>query len=238
MNAYTSFSAQEAPAPETVVKKDIPSISQAIEKTAATKEKINPNNVVKYGTREEALLNSVELHPMTTGEEYVDKEVERILSLTTNSSMSNYEKVCSIYQYIHQNFFYQTSFIAPTTKYKSYYDRQMVGRTEGFLKTGHGTCTEYSACFMTLTRALGFESYCIGGAFSGSGRHTWAIIVINGEKYIFDPEIDSVVAKRMYGGTLHFNYFCLSEDDEFWAKYYPNNVEKDIKSFKEYKIAE
>ena len=174
---------------------------------------------------------------MVTNEEYVDNKVQEIFSELFTDEMSNYEKVSALYTYIHENYYYETSFIGPQTHYAKNYDRQMVGRCKGFFKTGHGTCTEYSACFMIMLRALGYNAYCVHGSFSTSGQHTWVVVYLAGEKYTFDPEVDSVVCKRMYGGQLRYLYFCLGEEDEFRAKYHPANEQGDINSFGNFIVA-
>lgn len=213
-------------------------IQVAKAKLSLTDDEVSPNLEIKYGTKEELLLNNEYLRPMYTNEEYVDNKVQEIFAELFTDEMSNYEKVSALYTYIHENYYYKTSFIGPKTQYAKNYDRQMVGRCKGFFQTGHGTCTEYSACFMVMLRALGYNAYCVHGSFSTSGQHTWVVVYLAGEKYTFDPEVDSVVAKRLYGGELRYLYFCLGTEDEFRAKYHPANEQGDINSFGNFHVAQ
>ena len=205
----------------------------ATETEVKVEETIDPNSILKYGTKAEKLLNNAELHPILTGEEVVDKKVQEIFDEILDDSMSNYEKVQAIYVYLIDNFYYRSSYKSPTTNYASSYDEKMVGRAKGFLTTGHGTCTEFSATFMIMMRRLGFECYSIRGKIKG-GEHTWTEIRLDGDLYIFDPEVDRCMAKGWHGGVCEFDYFCLSEGDKYFSYYKSKYRESNISSFQNF----
>ena len=200
----------------------------SLEQKAVVEKITNPNDVVKYGTVEEALMNKAELHPMLTNDDELDAMVSDIFDKTLIDSMSNYEKVLAIYKYMETNFSYYGSFIPSENEYVSEYDNKNVGRAKGILTTGHGTCTEFSAAFMVMMRALGFECYTVQGYFSG-GPHTWAIMILDGKDYIFDPQIDF---RQWQGkGTVCLTRFCMDESFAYYDCYHAINQTRDIDAF-------
>ncbi len=76
----------------------------SLEKEAVVEKITNPNDVVKYNIREEALLNAAELNPMVTNDKELDEQVSEILGKLINESMSNYEKVLEVYKYMETKF--------------------------------------------------------------------------------------------------------------------------------------
>lgn len=190
-----------------------------------TLEMNSPNQKVKYGTAAEKILNNAALEPVITRDSYVDNRVDEILSEITDCTMSNYEKVRAIHEYLIKNFYYESSFINASASYRSSYDAKMVGRAKGMLKTGHGTCTEYSALFMVMTRRIGLPVYCIQGTLSG-GPHTWNVLRVDGQDYIFDSEVDYMIGK----GKVIYRHFCTTNT----SGYYAFNQESNINSFKNF----
>lgn len=190
-----------------------------------TLEMNSPNQKVKYGTAAERILNNAALEPVITRDSYVDNRVDEILSEITDCTMSNYEKVRAIHEYLIKNFYYESSFINASASYRSSYDAKMVGRAKGMLKTGHGTCTEYSALFMVMTRRIGLPVYCIQGTLSG-GPHTWNVLRVDGQDYIFDSEVDYMIGK----GKVIYRHFCTTNT----SGYYAFNKEGNINSFKNF----
>lgn len=195
---------------------------------------VNPNEKVKYGTVEEALLNAAPLGPMLTNDTDLDRQIAKILDEVTDNSMSTYEKVLAVYKYIESNYNYRSSSIPSDENYKSDYDGRIVGRAKGFFTTGHGTCTEFSAGFMTLMRAIGLECYSISGRYGG-GQHTWTIIVLDGKQYIFDPEIDFRNWQNN-NKTICLGHFCMNESFKYYGYYHANNISGSIDDFNGFEI--
>ena len=195
---------------------------------------VNPNEEVKYGTVEEALLNAAPLNPMLTNDTDLDRQIAKLLDETTDSTMSTYEKVLAVYEYIETNFNYCSSSIPSNESYKSNYDSKIVSRAKGFLTTGHGTCTEYSAAFMTIMRTIGLECYSIGGRY-GSGQQNWTIIVLDDNQYIFDPEVD--FRNWQHGdGTIRLDHFCMDESFKYYNYYNSGNINGSIDNFGGFEI--
>ncbi|MCR4747119.1 MAG: hypothetical protein K5836_01460 [Clostridiales bacterium] len=231
MLVVTAFSvvAMQARSSSTEVATETVTRAASLEKEAVVEKITNPNDVVKYGIREEALLNAAELNPMVTNDKELDEQVSDILGELINESMSNYEKVLEVYKYMETKFSYYGSFIPSDISYVSDYDNRNVGRAKGILTTGHGTCTEFSAAFMVMMRAIGLECYTVQGYYAG-GPHTWAIIVLDGENYIFDPQID-FRQWQGHGGKICLSRFCMDSSFEYYDCYRAVNEQRDIDSF-------
>lgn len=170
---------------------------------------------------------------MPTGDKELDSQINELLDELTDSTMSNYEKVLAIYKYIETNYSYSSSFIPSENDYVSEYDAKMIGRAKGIFTTGHGTCTEFSAAFMVMMRTLGFDCYCVEGRFAG-GRHTWTVMVLDGNKYIFDPQIDFRQWQRKK--TICLTRFCMDDSFDNYSKYRATNEERNINSFSNFEI--
>ncbi len=55
---------------------------------------------------------------------------------------------------------------------------------------GSGNCYNYAAVFWALARNLGYDAVCCSGkALSNAGPHAWVQIEMDGEPYIFDPQL-------------------------------------------------
>ena len=206
----------------------------SLEQEAVVEKITNPNDVVKYGIREEALLNAAELSPMVTHDKELDEQVSDILDSILDESMSNYEKVLAVYKYMETNFSYYGSFVPSDMNYVSDYDNRNVGRAKGILTTGHGTCTEYSAAFMVMMRALGFECYTVQGYYSG-GPHTWAVMILDGDSYIFDPQID-FRQWQGHDGKICLSRFCMDPSFKYYDCYHAIDEERDINSFANFNL--
>ena len=65
------------------------------------------------------------------------------------------------------------------------------------LTTGCGNCYCYAAVLYQLARALGFDAQIYSG-YIGTERdkHSWVEIELEGEPYVFDPEIEMAYMKN------------------------------------------
>lgn len=162
----------------------------------------------------ERLLNSVSLNPMKTNESDLDVLVEGVLSQVTNSGMSTSQKVTAIYDYMIKTYSYGRPAKAYDTdlNYHSDFDGLMVSHAYTLFANKRGVCDDYSSLFVVLTRAIGLESYVVSGKVSaksgGTTGHVWAIVKINGEYYVFDPQIEQ---SNTVNGQITYTYFCRPE---------------------------
>ena len=175
-------------------------------------------------------INQVSLSPMKTRHTALDNQIASILSSTTNSSMSNYDKLRAIYDYVKQKLSYEIMIININELWNlqdqyGYYsfDGLLILEANYSLQTGYGSCDNYSALFMILARRLGFEAYVVNGQYMNtSGNvmgHAWVMIKAGGKYYIFDPQIED-----NYG----YNYFGINPDT---TKSYYYNLNTTISNF-------
>lgn len=182
------------------------------------------------------VLNSASLYPMLTNDSELDALVENVLAQTTNSSMSTYDKVRSVYNYLVQTNRYGTAMkINLNSRYYSAYDSDVVGRAKAILKYHTGNCVDFSAAFMAITRRIGLDCYLVTGQilnkYGESSFHGWNIIRINGKDYGFDCEGDF---RSSGSGKKETTYwlFCVDDPVKFEAKY----TRIAVASFKNFKI--
>ena len=195
-------------------------------------EKEEPSyNVNQYGIIQEELINAATPVPLITGDKELDDAVSEILAETTNDMMSNYEKIIMTYLYIEQNYRYKYSRAKTTVEYVSDYDKFIVEHAKGMTVYGCGDCANFTALFVVCARAIGLECYSIEGEYKGSG-HYWAEIVLDGTRYIFDPEADFRASENR--GTIRLLYFCINEESDMFDNYYPYHEQKDIDSFNKF----
>ena len=180
-------------------------------------------------------INQVSLSPMKTRHTALDNQIASILSSTTNSSMSNYDKLRAIYDYVKQKLSYEIMITNINELWNlqdqyGYYsfDGLLILEANYSLQTGYGSCDNYSALFMILARRLGFEAYVVNGQYTNTQNetmgHAWVMIKAGGAYYIFDPQIED-----NYG----YNYFGLATNQ---VKAYTYNLSSSINNFHSFGI--
>lgn len=164
----------------------------------------------------EQLLNSAPLKPMKTNNAYVDGEVSKILNKIITPNMTTYQKVVAIYDYIINNFTYQTYVLHldfDDFVYVSDFDTMLVLHAQVMLDNRYGVCDSYTALFVIMTRAIGLESYSVGGtvAAKAGGRlgHAWANIKLNGKYYAFDAQVEQ---SNLQNGKITYMFFCRGDE--------------------------
>ncbi len=181
----------------------------------------------------ESILNSAKLNPTKTGYPTLDNYATSVLNSVTNDSMSTYEKVKAVYDWIINNMSYQLGFVIgeeidSLINTYGFYERDAVEvflATNGF-GTHRGSCDNYSAMFMVLTRRIGLDSYVISARNKDGSGHTTVNIKINGKWYNFDPQREDNSLKN---GKI--TYLAFGEDDNDSKPYKYINRNSDVASF-------
>lgn len=197
----------------------------------------NANTEVSSGVKSD--LNSVKLNPIKTRHSELDNKVESIISSTTNSNMSNYDKLIAVYDYVKALLSYKQIIIFETEVNKlvykyhySYNDALYVYEAYGSLNNKYGVCDDYAALFMVIARRLGFDAYVVNGQApsqsGGRSGHVWVLIKASGKNYFFDPQIED------YNGTKH-NLFGKTESEmkNMYSDYNLNTAVSNLSLFKE-----
>lgn len=164
----------------------------------------------------EYVLNSAELYPTLTGEDYCDEIVLETLAQITTDNMSTYDKVLACYNYLVDTCTYGDNVLR-----LDFPEDNGTARAYGMLVGHVGACDDYSCAFAALTRAIGLNCYTVYGqtarANGGYTGHIWCVIAIDGVEYVFDPQIDDNI-----GGSSYYR-FCVTYDDTPGA-YYDSEV--------------
>ena len=184
----------------------------------------------------ESLLNDAKLSPLKSGYAPVDDKVQEIINSQTNSSMSTYQKVMALYDWLTSYLTYSLAIIVPDAiqeiadENSLYYnDAQELFLAENAFATRTGSCDNYAAIFMLLTRRLGLDSYTISAQNADGGGHTTVNIKLDGAWYNFDAQGD---AKQKAKGK---GYYFLGQDEKAMAKAYKSiNRSASVSRFKKF----
>ena len=147
--------------------------------------------------------------------------------------MSTYEKVKALYDWVINNMSYQLGFVIgeeidSLMNTYGFYERdaiQVFLAANGF-GTKRGSCDNYSAMFMILTRRIGLDSYVVSARNTNGTGHTTVNIKINGKWYNFDPQREDNSKKN---GKIM--YYAFGEDDNDSKPYTYVNRSSDVAAF-------
>ena len=181
----------------------------------------------------EDILNSAKLNPIKTGYTSLDNQVSSVINSVTSSSMSTYEKVKALYDWVINNMSYQLAFVIgeeidSLMNTYGFYEKdaiQVFLAANGF-GTKRGSCDNYSAMFMILTRRIGLDSYVVSARNTNGTGHTTVNIKINGKWYNFDPQREDNSKKN--GKII---YYAFGEDDNDSKPYTYVNRSSDVAAF-------
>ena len=184
------------------------------------------------GGAAKSLLNAATLNPIRTNCAALDKKLDEIFAQILKAGMSTYDKVKACFDYLVKNGVYtQNLLVEDPTKgilYDSALDANIVALAYGILTTNRGVCDHYSAAFMVMTRAIGLESYFVGGQVRSKGGgytgHAWVNIRLNGTYYVFDPQV-----QQNNTGAPYY-YFCKT-DAQMGSMYKYENRETMVSEF-------
>ena len=202
--------------------------------TAVSSRKPSGTAAPSNGTPEK-LLNAAKLTPMRTGCKVLDDKVDEIFKKIHTAGMSTYARVKACYDYLVNNGVYTAGVLLqdPTKglTYSSDRDSFIIAAAYGILSTNYGVCDNYTSAFVVMTRAIGLESYYVGGQVrkkgGGTTGHAWVNIRLNGTYYVFDPQI------QQNNKSLSYHYFCKT-DAALGTTYTYENRDADIKAFQNF----
>ena len=122
----------------------------------------------------------------TSGDGELDALVAAAIAENTEPGMEREEMLRAMYTYVRDNFEYLR---------RNYYDLGENGwalaEAGTMYKSGKGNCYNYAAAFWAAARGLGYDAMTVSGNIgSDRSQHGWVEIPINGERYVFDVEIE------------------------------------------------
>lgn len=145
------------------------------------------------------LLNNEPLNPTTSGYSELDRLVNNFITneVALTEDMSPYQKVWTCYEWFIKNIVYNRGMDVNAGQYSSSDPAttpvEVLWATDLF-NTYQGCCYNYSAAFMYIMRALGYDAHLVSGQVSsyngGMTPHCWLYVNLDGVAYTFDPDVD------------------------------------------------
>lgn len=140
-------------------------------------------------------------------EQIVDEKVAQILSTVQADSMSDFEKVKFVNDFIVKNTAYSTeSNASPHSAY-------------AVLQEQKGVCQGYALLALKMLEGLGMEAqYVIGDVYTGG--HAWNLVKVDGEWYHLDTTWNDPTPDRK--NVVRYEYFLISDEqmskDHTWVQ--------------------
>lgn len=172
----------------------------------------------------EELANSVQLKPIGTGSSALDTEVNKVLNKIITPNMTQYQKLVAIYNYCVTAFtynngdktIYMDDVYAVSVEGKPLLDAITNYEALIVLQTRIGVCDHYSAAFVALTNAVGFESHAVtGNIWLNSGRwnaHAWSLLNLGGTYFVFDTQAEQYNIRN--GQIRYINFARAAYGDQ------------------------
>ena len=124
----------------------------------------------------------------TSGDETLDRLMERFLLNCTDESMTREEKLRAAYLSIKYDYGYTPLYDGLDEVDCGDRDFE-VPWARSYLEKGAGNCVASAAAFTMAARQLGYEALAVFGLFNTyRDDHCWTIIPEDGVNYIYDPE--------------------------------------------------
>ena len=160
----------------------------------------------------------------TTGDASLDELVDAAVAACTTQDMTQEQKLRACYEYV-RDFKYLGRNAALPRTVKTMPHENAVEYARKIFETGKGDCYNFAASFCFLARALGYEATAIVGAcgyaWSYSAiAHGWVEIVMDGQTYLFDPQIENYNLRAGIDNETHSAY-CVSYENAP-GRYYKN----------------
>lgn len=150
-------------------------------------------------------------------EQALEAKVTEVLESLGLDGMSDYEKVCAIYDFICDNVTYDYTHLNDSgykLKYTAY----------AALFHGTSVCQGYASLFYNMALRCGIDARLISG-YSRSERHGWNIVLLDGMYYSLDATWDSMRPEYEYFLRGSENFYTDHEPDaefcsaEFYTRF-------------------
>lgn len=143
----------------------------------------------------------------TSGDETLDTYVAQVLTQCTTEDMTQEEKLRACFDYV-RAFRYLGRNAALPSSVQIMPMENAVAYANKIFETGKGDCYNFAASFCFLARALGYNASAVVGSCgyvwsSAAIAHGWVEITIDGETYLFDPEIENYNLRAGISNETH-----------------------------------
>jgi len=146
----------------------------------------------------------------TTGDETLDALVADTLAQCTTEDMTQEEKLRACYEHVRAYKYLGRNSALPASC-KTIPMENAVEYANKIFETGKGDCYNFAAAFCFLARALGYEATAVAGncgyVWSNVAiTHGWVEIVMDGETWLFDPQIENYNIRAGISNETHSAY--------------------------------
>ena len=160
----------------------------------------------------------------TTGDENLDALVAETLDQCTTEDMTREEQLRACYDHVRAYKYLGRNSALPSTC-KTIPMENAVKYATKIFETGKGDCYNFAAAFCFLARALGYEATAIAGSCgyvwsNVAITHGWVEIVLDGETWLFDPQIENYNIRAGISNETHSAYQVTYANAP--GRYYPN----------------
>lgn len=150
---------------------------------------------------EATIKATINYHTTAAQEQFVNSEVKRIASDIFTTTMSDFDKIKAVNDYIVLNTTYSTNTTAsPHAAY-------------AILKEGQGVCQAYALLAYRLLQEAKIEAYYVTGEVGVEG-HAWNLVKLDNEWYHLDTTWNDPVFNASAGDMsdfLRYKYFLISD---------------------------
>lgn len=176
-------------------------------------------NVSNFADHADISFDNFQYYTTRAQEEYVNQEVERIISEIINNQMNDDQKVKVIHDYITTHIQYDET-LAMYTAYSALHD-------------GKTVCNGYVQLAYKLLNYAGIETQIVKGLLNVNGQtkdHTWNLVKINNLWYHLDVTLNDT-APGSANGNIAYGYYNLSDAEiklthQFISSDYPQANKK------------
>ncbi len=160
----------------------------------------------------------------TSGDETLDTYVAQVLTQCTTEDMTQEEKLRACFEYV-RAFRYLGRNATLSSSIQIMPMESAVAYANKIFETGKGDCYNFAASFCFLARALGYNASAVVGSCgyvwnSVAIAHGWVEITIDGETYLFDPEIENYNLRAGISNETHGAFQVTYESAP--GRYYKN----------------
>ena len=210
----TTTKSETTAKPEATTKKD--TSTKATENTTkqqtTTKVKQNNNDTLKAPDNKPSGAVMIETDISVSA----NNTAEQIVSQIITDSMSEYDRVKAIHDWIVVNVQYDYAGLQGGTLSRTAYS------ADGALSYKLAVCQGYAEAFHLLCAKAGVQSYIMygeaGNARDGWDTHAWNVVRINGEWYQVDCTWDDPLVNEMIvtgRDNLTYTYFLLTDQEMY-----------------------
>lgn len=160
------------------------------------------------GNASQQIINSAVPMPTAVASQPLSDLLIQLFPQIITPGMTTYDQVKACYDWLIVNTEYGFSSL-PSEDADLAFETYSDSQAYAVIKYHIGDCIDYSVTFAKMLQTIGISCHVQYGLTSKTDgtytTHAWVVAVINGQEYIFDPQIEDNIAK---GGSIGYYRFC------------------------------